>query len=378
MRAEELSAWLKILSARGVGYRGASRLIEEFGSAQAVCSAPGVKLKPWLEKLPEAVSTLTGDVDAAALSTLETWLADSPDNHFIPFTDPRYPRLLKEIPDPPVLFYAKGDVDLLNQPLIAMVGSRNPTADGMHTARAFARYLSQAGLGVVSGMAAGIDAEAHLGALEAGGKTVAVIGTGIDRVYPARHKQLAHDIAASGLIISEFPLGTQPSRSNFPRRNRLISGLSLGTLVVEAAAKSGSLITARMAGEQGREVFAIPGSIHAPLAKGCNRLIRQGAKLVESGQHIIEELGPISGVLRETPAAAVETQVGASSESLVPDELNALYQHLGFDPQTMDQLIERSGLTAGQVSSILSQLEIQGLALCQHGGKFVRSQPDTT
>lgn len=373
MQREEISAWLKLLGARGVGYAGANRLIDAFGSIEAVCSAPGDALKPYLEKLPAAIRVLTGADDVQALDEVEAWLAESPENHIVPFTDPGYPRLLKEIPDPPVLFYAKGDIELLNQPLIAMVGSRNPTSDGAHNARAFAKYLCKAGLGIVSGMATGIDAEAHLGALEAGGKTIAVIGTGIDRVYPARHKQLAHDIAGNGLILSEFPLGTQPSRTNFPRRNRLISGLSLGTLVVEAAAKSGSLITARMAGEQGREVFAIPGSIHAPLAKGCNWLIRQGAKLVESGQDIIEELGPISGVLLDSP----ELESEAAQISL-SEELESLYKHLGFDPQTVDQLIERSGLTAEQVSSILSQLEIQGLIISQHGGKFARSRLHTS
>jgi len=368
MQREELCGWLKLLDARGVGYAGANRLIDVFGSIQAVCSASAVALKPHLENLPDAVSSLTTDADAAAVAEIEEWLAASEQNHLIPFTDPRYPRLLKEIPDPPVLLYAKGNVDLLDQPLMAIVGSRNPTSDGIHNARAFSGYLCSAGLGIVSGMATGIDAQAHQGALDADGDTVAVIGTGIDRIYPARHKQLAHDIAERGLIISEFPLGAPPSRSNFPRRNRLISGLSLGVLVVEAAAKSGSLITARMAGEQGREVFAIPGSIHAPLAKGCNRLIRQGAKLVESGRHIIEELGPISGVLKAAPEVKPETV-----KIELADELKSLYRHLGHDPQTMDQLIARSGLTAAQVSSILSQLEIQGLAECQHGGKFIRT-----
>jgi len=371
MQREELRGWLKLLGARGVGYAGARRLIDAFGSIQAVCSAPAAALKPYLENLPDAVRSLGADADETAVAEIEQWLAVSEQNHLIPFTDPRYPRLLKEIPDPPVLFYAKGNTGLLEQPLMAMVGSRNPTADGIHNARAFSAYLCSAGLGIVSGMATGIDAQAHQGALDADGDTVAVIGTGIDRIYPARHKQLAHDIAERGLIISEFPLGTPPARSNFPRRNRLISGLSLGVLVVEAAAKSGSLITARMAGEQGREVFAIPGSIHAPLAKGCNRLIRQGAKLVESGRHIIEELGPISGVLKDAPEGAKEQPETAKTG--LSDELESLYRHLGHDPQTLDQLIARSGLTAAQVSSILSQLEIQGLAECQHGGKFIRT-----
>ena len=372
MQREELCGWLKLLDARGVGYAGANRLIAAFGSIQAVCSAPAAALKPHLGNLPDALRSLSGDADDAAVAKVEDWLGASRQNHLIPFTDPRYPRLLREIPDPPVLFYATGDVSLLDQPLLAMVGSRNPTSDGAHNARAFSRYLCRAGLGIVSGMATGIDALAHQGALDAGGKTIAVIGTGIDRVYPARHRQLAHAIAEQGLIVSEFPLGAPPSRHNFPRRNRLISGLSLGVLVVEAAAKSGSLITARMAGEQGREVFAIPGSIHAPLAKGCNRLIRQGAKLVESGRHVIEELGPISGVLKEMPAAeAPPRQIELS------DELEALYRHLGHDPQTMDQLIARSGLTAAQVSSILSQLEIRGLAECQHGGTFIRTSTES-
>jgi len=306
-------------------------------------------------------------------SKIETELhwAESNDNHILTLNQPAYSQLLKEIPDPPTIIYLHGDPTLLQSLQIAMVGSRNPSASGRSTAYDFAHCLAKQNFTVTSGLALGIDYESHRGALAAKGKTIAVTATGLDRVYPARHKDIAHEIADNGgALISEYPLGTAPRRENFPRRNRIISGLSLGTLVVEAAQQSGSLITARYAGEQGREVFAIPGSIHNPLAKGCHILIRQGAKLVEKAEHILEELGGISqfSAFAETP----ETQ---NNNSLPTDPNHSgILAHIGFEPTTIDTVIERSGLTPEAVSSMLVVLELQGYVESLPGGAYSRIQ----
>ena len=295
------------------------------------------------------------------------WLAE-PNHHLIALSDPRYPRLLREIPDPPAGLYVIGDPDILSATQLGIVGSRNPTPGGSENAHAFAHYLTQSGLTITSGLALGVDAAAHRGALAAGGKTIAVAGTGLDRIYPARHRELAHQIAAQGALISEFPLGMPALPANFPRRNRIISGLSLGVLVVEAALQSGSLITARLAADQGREVFAIPGSIHNPLARGCHALIRQGAKLVETAADILEELGPIAqvtGLARQTDGVGNITS-GLSVEAM------ALLDCLGFDPTPVDSLIERSGLTPEAVSSMLLVLELQGHVVSAPGGHYNR------
>lgn len=296
------------------------------------------------------------------------WLS-KPDRHVVTLHDPRYPELLKQIPDPPSMLYVQGDVSLLSQWQIALVGSRNPSASGRDTSYEFSRYLAGGGITITSGLAMGIDAAAHQGALAAGGKTIAVIGTGLDRVYPAKHRDLAHDIAKNGTIVSEFPLGTPPRAENFPRRNRIISGLSLGTLVVEAAIRSGSLITARMALEQGREVFAIPGSIHNPLARGCHQLIREGAKLVETANDILEELGAMAGV--QAFVEAEQSQSALSSE--LDSDYQMLFKYLGYDPIQIDDLIERCELTADAVSSMLLLLELQGEIESLPGGRYVRT-----
>lgn len=295
------------------------------------------------------------------------WLAE-PNHHLITLSDPRYPRLLREIPDPPAALYVIGDPDLLSATQLGIVGSRNPTPGGSETAHAFASYLTQSGLTITSGLAMGVDAAAHRGALGAGGKTIAVAGTGLDRVYPARHRELAHEIAAQGALISEFALGTPALAHNFPRRNRIISGLSLGVLVVEAALQSGSLITARLAAEQGREVFAIPGSIHNPLARGCHALIRQGAKLVETAADILEELGPMAQIT----APARQTDGAGNITSGLGVEAMTLLDCLGFDPTPVDSLIERSGLTPEAVSSMLLVLELQGHVVSAPGGHYTR------
>lgn len=269
------------------------------------------------------------------------------------------------------MLYVHGDAAALHEASLAIVGSRNPTPVGMDNAYQFARHLSRAGLTITSGMALGIDAAAHRGALAAGGRTFAVAGTGLDRVYPVAHRELASQIADCGAVVSEFPLSTPPVPRNFPKRNRIISGLSLGVLVVEAAPSSGSLITARLAAEQGREVLAIPGSIHNPLARGCHALIRLGAKLVETADDILEELGPMSGTIGPAPNAGAAGQAGNVLEGL-DVESRSLLEHMGFEPAPVDTLVERTGLTAEAVSRMLLILELQGFISSAPGGLYIR------
>jgi DNA processing protein len=288
------------------------------------------------------------------------WLA-APENHLITLGDAYYPQLLLQISDPPPLLYVKGRRELLNRPALAIVGSRNATAQGIANAEDFARALSDAGITIVSGLALGIDAAAHRGGLAGAAGSIAVVGTGIDVVYPARNRDLAHQLAVQGALVSEFSLGTPALSGNFPRRNRLISGLARGCLIVEAALRSGSLITARYALEQGREVFAIPGSIHSPLSKGCHLLIKQGAKLVESSNDILEELGAAVRVESATPGKA-----DASPEHV------ELLAALGFDPLDLDTLCERSGLTPETASAMLLTLELEGTVSRLPGGRFQR------
>ncbi|MDA1062955.1 MAG: DNA-processing protein DprA [Proteobacteria bacterium] len=278
-----------------------------------------------------------------------------------------FPDLLRQIPDPPLLLYVHGDANLLQLPALAIVGSRNPTAGGERNAFEFARHLATLGFTIVSGLAQGIDTAAQRGALAAGGNTIAFLGHGIDRVYPASNKALAHEIAARGALISEFPLGMHPGKELVPQRNRLISGISLGTLVVEAAQRSGSLITARLAAEQGREVFALPGSIHNPLARGCHQLIRQGAKLVETADDIVSELAPLVGHLLQNSMQSTATEKSARA----PDgEYVELRKFIGHDPVSADELALQSGLTIDQVSSMLLILELHGEIEALSGGRY--------
>ena len=293
------------------------------------------------------------------------WL-DQDGNRLVSIEDPAYPPLLREIPDPPLVLYVRGDPGALCAPQLAIVGSRNPTEGGRRTAQAFAAGLAAAGLAVTSGLAAGIDGAAHEGALAGGGRTVAVAGTGVDRVYPARHRELAGRIAAAGALVSELPTGVPPLPAHFPRRNRIVSGLCVGTLVVEASLRSGSLITARLAAEQGREVFAIPGSIHSPLAHGCHRLIRQGATLVESAGDVLAELAPLLGVV----ATAHGTATGPDRRPKPSQQ--RLLDLMGFDPVSPDELVERSGLGAGDVMAGLLLLELGGWVSCAAGGRYCR------
>lgn len=317
--------------------------------------------------------------EARLALALEAWLS-VPGHHRLRLDDPRYPSLLREISRPPAVLFVCGNPDVLALPQLAVVGSRNATAEGADTARRFAAHLAAAGFCITSGLAEGIDAAAHRGALAApGGRTIAVCGTGPDSVYPRRHAELAEQIvAAGGAIVSEFAPGTPVCRSNFPRRNRIISGLSVGVLVVEASVRSGALITARHAMEQDREVFAIPGSIHNALARGCHRLIRDGARLVETAADIVDELGGLLAGLRPDEAGAHAenpdpTAAGDMKSAAVPDVMHAeLLSSMGSSPVAVDLLASRCGLTIGEVSSMLLILELQGLVRSLAGGRYQR------
>jgi len=299
--------------------------------------------------------------------TLE-WLGHT-GNHLITLGDPYYPQRLLDTDQPPPVLYAKGNLQILKRPGLAIVGSRHATPQGEATAENFAESLCRAGFAVVSGLALGIDGAAHRGALRADGGTIAVVGTGLDIVYPARHKALAHQIAQHGLLLSEYPLGTPSLTHNFPRRNRIISGLSEGCLVVEANIDSGSLITARFATEQGREVFAIPGSIHSPVAKGCHALIKQGAKLVESTEDIVSEL---RHVRLPNPAFSISPNGPLPDWTNIPAEASPVLACMGFDPLFAEQIAARSGLTPEQVSTMLTLLELEGVVSHLANGQFQR------
>ena len=361
--------WLTLLHAPGIGARSAAELLQHFGNITDVFSAGNRDLQA-LGISAESRRAIR-EPDSDTLNRSLEWL-DRDQHHFLALDDEAYPALLKTIPDPPMLLFVRGNKDCLGLPQLAMVGSRNPTPVGLETARMFARHLSVSGLAITSGMALGIDSASHRGALDAGGVTIAVCGCGLDRVYPAGQESLAESIIQSGALISEFPPGTPPSRKNFPQRNRIVSGLSMGTLVVEAARASGSLITARHAAEQGREVFAVPGSIHNPQSRGCHQLIRQGAKLVESATDIFEELGAMVGVLAETgyEDEARETVTPAADQDRSHQQLLTT---LGDETLPIDTLAERSGLTAREVSSMLLILELQGLVQTAPGGRYCKT-----
>jgi DNA processing protein len=348
-------SWLKLALVPGIGDGAMRRLLEAFGSPDTALGANRTQLSPFLSA--KQIDALQAGPDAALLADTLAWL-DQPGHHLITLLDRDYPPLLGETADPPVALYGKGRRDLLAQNCLAIVGSRNATPQGEANAEAFAEVLSGAGLTIVSGLALGVDAAAHRGGLKGAGSTIAVVGTGLDRVYPARNKALAHEIAEKGLMLSEFSLGTISAPGHFPKRNRIISGLSHAVLVVEAALNSGSLITARQALEQGREVLAIPGSIHSPLSKGCHALIKQGAKLVESAQDIVEELAwPVMPAMIAHPTSG---------------EGEPLLQHLGHDPVSLDQLAERCGLTVEALSAKLLTLELEGRVAQLPGGRYQR------
>jgi DNA processing protein len=348
-----------------LGTAGALRLLQHCGSAAGCFTSD---LPPSLQLHADTRAWLRAPDPKAAEQDF-AWMQKS-GTRLLPLSDPLYPPLLRQIPDPPIALFVRGDATLLSEPQLAMVGSRNPSVEGRRNAEEFAEYLAKCGLVITSGMALGIDAASHKGALK-GGKTVAVWGTGLDKAYPPRNRELAEEIIAKGVVVSEFPPGTPPLPTHFPRRNRIISGLSVGTLVVEAAKQSGSLITARTASEQGREVFAIPGSIHNPMARGCHRLLRDGAKLVESAGDILEELAPLLGLDTAPMLAAQPAESGADTAPEDP-EYKLLLNSLDFAPTSVDSLVERTGLTPDVVSSMLLMLELQGHVEASPGGRYSR------
>ncbi len=380
---QDIDHWLALHTVDGIGPTLFRRLLDRFGSPR----------EAFLERSSSALLAIGlsshsieqthrfSDLQRQVAKDLQ-WLSD-PNHHLLTIQDSNYPVLLKEIPQPPPLLFIKGDPDCMSKLQIAMVGSRNPTGAGRDTATAFARSLSKADVVVTSGMAAGIDAASHHGALQGPAPSIAVLGTGADQVYPARHRKLARQIAASGALISEFPLGTGAMAQNFPRRNRIISGLSLGVLVVEANIKSGSLITAGYAAEQNREVFAIPGSIHSPLSKGCHQLLRQGAKLVESMEDVLEELGSLAEFqlfsdaslaqsLRDEPVghSGVRTGTGSGIQhtgNLSPIE-ERVVQQMDFQPLAIDVMVAKSGIAAEQLAATLIQLELKNIVRIEAGG----------
>lgn len=356
----DAAAWLRLTFTRGVGLETQRRLLSVFGLPERVFAAPGTAVRAAVgERAARALAAFDGDDEVRRALD---W-ASQPGNHLVTLADPAYPAALLEIADPPTLLYVKGRVDLLNARALAIVGARNATAQGASTAEQFARELSRGGLTIVSGLALGCDASAHSGALDGAGSTIAVTGTGADRIYPPRNQDLARRIAEHGAIVTEFPLGTPALRENFPRRNRIISGLARGVLVVEAAARSGTLITARMAGEQGREVFAIPGSIHSPLSKGCHQLIRQGAKLVDDARDILSELQLATTAASVAPAAV---------DAPLDDAQRGLLDAMGFDPAGIDLLVQHTGLTADTLSAMLLSLELENRVAVLPDGRFQR------
>ena len=436
---EELAAWLQLVQAKGIGHGTARRLLAAFGLPQHILAQSTAALEQLLSA-KQIAALRTPDAETLALiETTWQWLqqgaapaqadmqadvqaSSSTNNHLanssanaqrssnrpvqrriVTLGDPAYPSSLLEMADPPVLLYAMGQVECLQQPQprIAMVGSRNPTPQGASNARAFGKAFAEMGWTVVSGLALGVDGAAHEGALQAtlpepvgagGLATIAVVGTGLDRVYPRQHHDLAHRIVQHGVILSESPLGTPPLSHHFPKRNRIIAGLSHGVLVVEAALQSGSLITARLAGEQGKEVFAIPGSIHAPQSRGCHALIRQGAKLVESANDVLEELRVVIPAGRQavvssvadksmahidpSAAADADSAVNAADDPTAPivpgDTAAVLLQALGHDPVGLDALLARTGLDAATLQAKLLELELMGMVGRLPGGLFQR------
>lgn len=363
---KELRHWLALVRIPGLGWANLEAMLAEFGSPETLFSLAPRQLTPF-DLNPRTREALLAP-DWARVDADLAWL-ESVNGALIPANSTSYPDLLRRIPDPPIALFARGNTELLQQFQLAIVGSRNPTGGGRDTAYDFAYHLGKSGLVITSGLALGIDAAAHEGALDAGAGTVAVCGTGLDRLYPKGNRALGERILAEGVMISEFPPGTPPRAENFPQRNRIVSGLALGVLVVEAAYRSGSLITARLGSEQGREVFAIPGSIHNPLARGCHRLIRDGAKLVESANDVLEELGPLAGVASSQEPNTAPTD--HTEEELDPEYV-VLLGHLGFDPTPVDVIVARTGMSSDVVSSMLLILELQGKVEATPGGRYAR------
>ncbi|MDK2124987.1 DNA-processing protein DprA [Parachitinimonas caeni] len=353
----DAEVWLRLALTPGLGSISLLRLLQAFGTPGDVLSASPASLSKVISK--RVVSDLLAYEHEPAVVAALNWL-EQPTNQLVTLADDLYPSRLLETVDPPPVLYVKGNPSLLSAPSVAVVGSRNATPQGLENAENFSAELSAQGWCIVSGLALGIDAAAHKGGLAGTGSTVAVVGTGLDIVYPARNHALAHEVAQKGALVSEFPLGTPAKAGHFPRRNRIISGLARGTLVVEAALASGSLITAREAVEQGREVFAIPGSIHSPLSKGCHALIKQGAKLVETAADIVEELGDLPGAVQ------------SSTHSAVDQIEHELLKYMGYDLVDVDTLCNRASLTPDKVCAMLLELELAGAVAALPGGRYQR------
>ena len=365
------SAWLRLARVPGTGIADALALLERLGGPEALLAATEAELAR--AGVSRAGLPVLANPDESALERDLRWL-EAPGRFLLTGDDPRYPPQLAATAGAPVALFVEGEPAALSLPQLAIVGSRSATAAGRETAFEFARRLSASGLTITSGLAAGIDAAAHRGALAAGGLTVAVCGTGLDQVYPAEHAALASTIAAQGALVSEFSMGTPPIAANFPRRNRLLSGLSRGVLVIEAAARSGSLITARLAGEQGREVMAVPGSIHNVLARGCHRLIRDGAALVESPEDVLAAIG-FPGLAAATGTGEKTSGGVRNSSGGLDSAEEMLLNALGFEPADLDKLVERTGLTAPAVASMLQMLELDGRIESLTGGRYNRTPP---
>jgi DNA processing protein len=367
--ADELAAWLRLLLTPGIGRSGARRLLGTFGLPQSVFNASAAQRRECIgAPLADALASEPAEL-ASALPKLLAWLRGGPARDWVNLGDPRYPQSLLHTADPPLLLYTIGRCELMNSPCLAIVGSRNPTPQGAENARALADHLGRAGLTIVSGLALGIDGAAHAGALAGGAGTIAVVGTGLDRVYPRAHRDLAHQIAERGLIISEFDLGTEPLAANFPQRNRIIAGMSLGTLVVEAALESGSLITARHSLDAGRDVFAMPGSIHSPQSRGCHALIKQGAKLVDDARDVLDELR----VALRMPPSPLPASAAVGEDPATNGAADKFLAAMGYEPVDLDQLQSRTGWPAAQLSARLLDLELEGRVARLPGGRYQRS-----
>ncbi len=360
----ELDAWLRLLETPGIGREAARRLLAGFGSPQAALAASTDDRRQFVRSNAANALSRPGERHDALLAGTLAWLRADEHHHLIVLGEPAYPAALLETADPPLMLHARGRLELLRTPALAIVGSRHATVQGRENARAFAAHLGGAGVTIVSGLALGIDAAAHEGALGTPGGTIAVVATGLDQAYPRRHAALAQRIADDGLLLSEYALGMPPLREHFPQRNRIIAGLTLGTLVVEATLQSGSLITARLAVEAGREVFAMPGSIHAPQAKGCHALIKQGAKLVETAQDVLDELD-----LRRAPAVRTDGDATAADDA---PRSHPILEAMGHDPIGLDELVARTGWSAAELSARLLDLELAGQVERLPGQRFQR------
>lgn len=377
---DDLRAWLTLLRTPGVGATTLRTWLAQTGGDARAALAAAARGRAEARVDAEARAWLAAP-DAARLDADLAWLA-APGHRLLRCTDADFPPQLAETPQTPVALFVAGDAALLLRPQVAIVGARSADAAGLATAKSFARVLTAAGFVVTSGLAEGIDGAAHSAALDAGGTTIAVMGTGPDLVYPRVHRELAARIAGHGALVSEFPPGTTARPEFFPRRNRLIAGLALGTLVVQASLRSGSLITARLASEQGREVFAVPGSIHSPLARGCHRLIREGAKLVETAEEVVEELAPLARSLGLALAARLEAEPGPAGTASPPagwrddPDYRRLLDALGHDPAALDELAARTGLAPAALSSMLLMLELEGLVAGLPGGRYQRMPGD--